>query len=392
MNTPYKAAFLLVFSSFFITHLLAQEGHFQDAVLITPDNDTLYCQIDYRDWVKNPDTILVKTAGRVQQMAPQAVRSFWVGDKARYESRRLRYTINPHKVHDLIENDSMRWEERQVFLEGIVVGSTSLYRFADSNGKTHFVLENEKGIEDLILFKYLRNGQIVTVNEYQNQLRRHFNECSDVADKAGNVKYTRKALEKLVLQFLECKNGKPDFLAAKRKAGVRLELKAGGWLGQLEENDVKIPISERQILPAISFEIVFPRNHQVWSLMNELGYKSYKIQIIRGVVVPISTNRQLSYVRISNAVRRVVLNKGVQLDVYAGISNSLMLEKYNNFRRHEQGIFVGLRAMYDNFGLELRRELSNGYSEFEGVSTTLKSTSLLLNIRLFSSKSAQVSL
>ena len=377
--------------SLFSASVFGQTAIYEQGFITTKERDTIQCQIAYLDWRINPEVIEAKVEGSIKQFTPDDILAFEIPEKVKYHSRKLRYSTNPYKVNDFIEDDTLRWKEAQVFVESLIEGSTNLYQFIDSTNKIHYVIEKDNVHEVLLLFQYKSEGEIRTVNEFQNQLRRFFNECPRVADKAKYAKYTKKSLEKLTKSFLECMGESTEFEAKKRKAGVHLELRAGGWVANVKIDGEKTDASAKDnpFVGGLSLDIVLPRNHQVWSIINEISYRSYNISIKRGVVVPIVTKRELSYLRLSNGIRRKIVDGPLGIDAFAGISNAIALKDYDDFRRHEQGLFFGARAMYKRFGLELRHELSNGFSAFQSVNSTVRGNYILLNIRLASSKSAK---
>jgi hypothetical protein len=124
------------------------------------------------------------------------------------------YGFKDGKVYvskEIIINDS----SRQVFLERLVVGPTSLYYFKDTNMTSYF-LENER----TGFIEIPRNAPGNADLTYKDVLKDLTLDCKHVADASKLVKYQKKSLTKYIETYNSCKPKAFPFLKYGVFAGI----------------------------------------------------------------------------------------------------------------------------------------------------------------------------
>lgn len=174
--------------------------NFQHGYVVTQSGDTLYGQIDNRDWVRNPEEIRFRTDSTSQSkfFTPHNLTAFSVGGK-KYVSKIVTVDDTPPSAtgYGTVPVSS---EIDTVFLSVLVSGPVSLYYY--SNWRKHFFISTSQGTTELISHEYVieRDGNLYTeTNEkykYRGQLAQLPNPCSNQQIK--NLKYTRQSLTAFV--------------------------------------------------------------------------------------------------------------------------------------------------------------------------------------------------
>jgi hypothetical protein len=391
--------------------LLSQEN-FVSGQIVALSGDTLQGTIDYRNWKKNPRSIVFsEKEGGLQTFSPLDIRAFLV-EKEIYVGTMVEREISSTKLDQLSDNSTPELVPDTIFLQTLISGPKSLYYYKDQQNKDHFYLFRKGTFELLIHKKYLKAADMkrsVAINpKYIGQLTTYLQDCPSVVTNMDLLAYEQASLTKLFVSYYECSPTTFDFFRPKDKLNIRLSLMAGafrasvnfkgGFPAYLLETDFS---SYTNFSAGVSIDFYAPRDYQKWSVSNEFLYSTYQIDgeyrfgdINAEDYELANMTFGYSYAKVNQLLRYRYPLSGISgklfVSAHAGISNGFMVnEEINSIkftsvfgntvtefpefpifakeavRRYEQGLIGGLGITYNNrLSLEYRLERGNGTSVY----------------------------
>ncbi|HSN50200.1 MAG TPA: hypothetical protein VLR52_03135, partial [Bacteroidales bacterium] len=266
------------------------QDNFQPGYVTTLSGDTLFGQIDYKDWVTNPDVIHFrdKPGGQINFFPPEIIRSFGT-DNSRYESKNVHFEQSKDKVSDYPLLSDYGMVSRLVFLEVLVDGPKKLYLLHDQDDRDQFFIGSDSVPEWLTMKKYLKTENdaqvLMTDKKYIGQLLVYFQDCPGMSEKIKGVTYQEKSLTSMFHEYYNCNKVSGGFLKKHKKTITQFGLIAGvsatsisfrseEWK-HLTEND--FPLSYN---PSFGFFInaVIPRKLGRWSGYNEFLFTTFRVE------------------------------------------------------------------------------------------------------------------
>ena len=391
--------------------LFAQKN-FVPGQIVALSGDTLQGTIDYRNWKKNPRTIVFsEKEGDLQTLSPLDIQAFLVADEI-YIGTVAEREISSTKVDQLSDNSTPELVQDTIFLQTLISGPKSLYYYRDQQNKDHFYLYREGRFELLIYKKYIKAADMnrsVAINpKYIGQLTTYLQDCPSVVTDMDLLAYEQASLAKLFVSYYECSPTTFDFFRPKDKLKIRLSLMAGASHTSVNfKGDFPVYLLETDFSTStnfsagVSIDLYAPRDYQKWSISNEFLYSTYQIEgeyrfgDINAEYYQL-TNMALgySYAKINQLLRYRYPLSGISgklfVSAHAGISNGFVVNKEINslkstsvfgttatefpestifdkeaVRRYEQGLIGGLGITYNNrLSLEYRLERGNGTSVY----------------------------
>lgn len=264
----------------------AQEN-FQKGYIIQTEPDTVFGEINYKDWVQNPDTIEFRrnTESPIELFTPWDLNTFSVSGEI-YKSRETTIDETPFEIlpGNQVIGTGKSTREARVFLE-VLVQSEPIKLFIYRHGRENFYIEGPGGLVELISHEYTTTntaGEHYVVKmesaDFQIQLSRFYYFCNGQAPE--NTKYTQKSLIKFVLG---CFQDSPGQYVSFVKEADKAKFKSAfyyalaitsfdvlfGW-------DYETFISFGDIALGYSAVIVLPRDRGKRRLMFDLEYQRLK--------------------------------------------------------------------------------------------------------------------
>jgi len=390
---------LLVFGLLLFNACLAQENYLQ-AYVIGLKGDTIHGFIDYRNWGKNPDTIMFKNQLTDQPIihTPLSIKNFCVDDEI-YASAVLLNDISPFLTGELEHGKEPNLKKDTIFLQSLVLGEKSLYLYKNSMGKDVFYIGTDTTFTLLEYKRYIAEQYTTDVKEnkrYLNQLAVYLNDCPTIQQDFKSLKYERKSLEKLFQTYYKCTGTNYEFNKKEEKVRAEFGAVAGLTFNNLHFDPALVyNRKEMEFNTTASYsvalyaDIILARNQGKWSLYNELAFSPYKVEDNMSVYLNeneysnISMTFGYAYLKLNNMVRFKYPVGKTFVFINAGMSNGYALkeinqvhsdrkfyssetseddEALNSTRRYEQGLLAGLGAKYHKYSFEFRYERGNGMS------------------------------
>ena len=318
--------------------------------VVRTSGDTLYGEINYRNWEKNPQLIEMEGKdGSIRQFYMTDLRSFTIDNYDRYEKAIVNRSTRPVEYNKLQLPFQDLTVTDTVMLRTIVQGSYSLYELVKE--KTYYFLKDPQGtIEELLYRVELEDNSsnFIPYNIFRDQLRAKFNlpESGRVIDKLQHLQYRAKDLGAFVMKQNEQATGQENSWKPEQKKLIHLfagtgvqatSLKIGGSdheLARLVNGKTSIgPIFQAGV------DVFASRNLQRLFARAELGYSSFSTsgsEYEKWYLTYRSKeyNLKMQNVQLSIAVLYSLI-KSESLDVYAGLAYGFY---FTTYKQHDMVI------------------------------------------------------
>jgi hypothetical protein len=370
----------LFFPILFISSITAlAQSNFEEALIITISGDTLTGLIDNRDWRKNPKLISYKNSeNAVTRYSPLDIKGFYLTNtKEWYMSAVIELSKNSLKESDVIKNINQRgYQVDTVFLRLIVKGRVSLYYSFDENFRSHFIIEKNEILEELKIEKkkvnFPKEG-IINLEYFKAQLNEYLSDCLSKKFSISNVRYSEESLTSLISNYNRCFATEDIYVRRTEKIKTALSLNAGVNYSKLTINGPAYSSADRNYKPdltpyaGMSFDVIFPRNRNSWSINNDLIYRYYSIEdLFKANQVKLLTT--LRYRFPSPGSARFFLGGGFT-NAIALQAQSFPESTTKDFRKHEQGYTFETGIKAKKLSYMLRYEKTNGFSPYSYTNT-----------------------
>ena len=428
-NNPNQIKIMRTKNYFSIALVLIQfslfSQHLTKGYIVTNAGDTLRGEINDKNWRKNPDHVLFLKEGASKTVTykPLEIKAFSVANDL-YVSKMVSFDISDNDLNYLTESSpDPIMQTDAVFLSAYVLGKASLYYLNDANGKSHFFIEKDTTIQELIHNQYRKmvDGAsfVVESNRYQQQLLVNMGDCPNIFSAITTISFTGPSFSKLFETYNSCKNATATFVKKHEKVKCVPSLLLGATMTELvfrsdvnKYEQIEL-IQNANFKPSINvtggaaFNVLFPRNHQSWSLYNELLYTNYKATKTfdnnNDLDNPNTTTYilNLDYLKLTTLIRYQYPGKIIKPYFNIGVTNAyainyqykkMVIDALYGFhreysegvmpiRKYEQGLTTGIGLAYKQYAVELRYERGNGISNAVGVDSRTNSYYCLLGYR-----------
>lgn len=417
-KTATKAILLIAFGLVFI-NLASAQKNLVPGFIIKLDGDTTYGYINDRNWTRNPSQLAFKPNKTAQtiNLTPLAIKGFGTSEDL-YESGIIAIERNPSASSGINSEDAhFNLKSDTVFLNVLVDGKKSLYRYRDKNGNNFFFIKRDSLIEYLRYkhYRVQRNGKtfIATNQEYLTQLASYLHACpyDSLQLIRKNVRYDEQSLIKLFTAYYHtCADSETHSISKQRKiadfgvlAGMTLtSINFSGSHGNSYLIDAPFGYSLNGSA-GIFLDLLMSRSFKKWSIYNELNVNAYRLNAsYRGLNdVDYQSDLGHTYIKLTNMIRfRQALSRNALLFFNGGITNGVAIHEVNTLklqytteplrerkaldgtRRYEQGLAIGLGGAYKRISLQLRSERSTGPSAYTNLKSTLTRHYMLIGYTL----------
>lgn len=205
----------------------AQEN-FQDGYIVHGQNDTVRGQIDYREWVANPESVRFRdAAGEKTDYQAADLTAFFVHEEI-YRNYRVHVVPYIDGIPGLTEGNAVPEPyETTAFLRLVTGGKLNLYALRDRSDEDYFFIQGATGIPvqlEISTVETQRDGVQVLErrDEYQYQLARWVADCPGLAKPKIAVDYAESALRKLIARYNHCGQSLKDVVAKTDRGGRRV--------------------------------------------------------------------------------------------------------------------------------------------------------------------------
>ncbi len=413
---------LLVFL-FCLNNTIQAQTNFVQGYVITIDQDTIHGEINYQNWVFTPQQIQFKSGSKVDEFTYKEISGFGVKQKEFYTHYFVDVLTNPIEIGYIVDRQKPILEKSETFLQLLVKGSKSLWYYKDENSVKHFFIQEGKETPvPLIYMKYIKDEPTdqfsQELHEYRNQLTTYFKDGDITFVDLQKVNYNRKSLIDIFKRYNQAIDPRLEYEVKKDKMGLDLSANAGPVLTstrfsgsgpfQIEEADFGLRINYQF---GLALNLEFKRNLKRFSLYNEFSYKSFQtegtsnIPILGGEITN-DFNFNFAYLRLGNFFRVQWPLKKVKPFIQLGMINSLMIKEeqsvlvknpltitpereeipFNEIRKYEQSLALGVGVRWQGLIIELRTERGNGFSKAVNLNTHINNLAFLVGYTFYRKK------
>lgn len=259
--------FALIYMLICIAKLGFSQTDFRKGYVITNAGDTLFGLVDYREKTKAYRSCDFKTSKSQNAITydPANIIGYGFENDKFFQSREISIINQPAQI---------------VFLEVIVRGLVSLYRFDDA----YFVEKGNSGLQQLTneAKDVFIDGKRVLKNTNQHivTINMLVFDCAEIRERVQKIRLEERALSKLIEDYNQCK-GEPSvtFKAEKPWTKVVIGMTGGSNISQLNFEDIPgykhlvgdFEVSKSPMI-GVSFDILSPRLSERISFHGDLLY------------------------------------------------------------------------------------------------------------------------
>ncbi len=411
----------VLFSIFFFQAAHAQENFVRGYII--EDGDTISGSLDYRDWDRNPQSVVFQKLGaKAERYGLNDIEGFGLWEGERYIRATADVDVSPRNLSILEHDEVLRVERKNFFAQVIFQGEKSLYSYKSPDGQENYYLGDSKGLQLLNYKKFMRkmpSGKsfLVEKRDFVHQLRDYLHPCEELHDGIRRAAYRLASLSKLFEQYYgRCSQQPYEYRRKQAKIVFGIGLQAGLSLTRPSFTSSQFdyltnPTFSVSLDPAFAvfFDFTLRRAQGKWSIRNELLYNRYtcegEYQLKNlGLDQEIDSQVKASYLKLNHLFRYNYPMGKYWTFVGLGISNGFALEVESSketrtsgsissttssieaveaVRRYEQAILLDLGIRREKYQCTVRYERGNGFSNFINLSSRTDRLYILLGYRIW---------
>lgn len=284
---------IFVFTVFvFSTVEVFSQTAFVEGYVVTNAGDTLYGEIENRDWKVNPSNIIFRKMGEttaVEFSSMQAQAFYLEQQNELFQSFRMALDQVPNDGRLITGANYNSKVEKSFFARVLVKGIVSLYHVYDF--KPHYIVEKLGAVHELRMEYRIVEANSLNVGRqiinaydvYKQQLNIFLHDSPiSLRKQVSRVSLRTNPLMALVMAYNNARGVPPSFIHKKEVGRNETGIIAGGTLTTNSVTGSAHPYMvnssyEPSLAPTagIFFNHVFPRNHGKFAWYNELSYVSF---------------------------------------------------------------------------------------------------------------------
>lgn len=260
--------------------------NFEKGYFIEESNQQKDVLIRNMDWRNNPTSFEYKISedSAVQTAKIEDIKEFGISNHSKY----IRATVEIDKSGDdlgnLTANRNPEFQEETMFLEVLVEGDATLYRYRNGGLTRYFYNVNDAPIRQLIYKSYLvDNNKIVENKDFRQQVSTQLSCEGMKALDLVNLEYSRSDLKRVFVNYNQCVNsGYTAYGQGQNRDIVNLFVRPGVNFSSLSVTNEKDPAKNTDFGDKINYrlglelEFVLPYNRNKWGIIVEPTYHYFK--------------------------------------------------------------------------------------------------------------------
>ncbi|HEX5152360.1 MAG TPA: hypothetical protein VFW07_12990 [Parafilimonas sp.] len=296
--------------------------------IVDNKNDTTNGFIDYREWYKNPESILFTSSKEkgLQKFLITDVSNFSISGKEQYKRYSVNISMARNNVSDIGGRDTAQRKDT-VWLKVLLAGkNVQLFSYADDIKSRLYVLSSDEAVPvELKNTEYLSDGQLVSEKEYKNILLANAKKYAPENISLKNKIYTTGFYKNDIIDICYTINGidKDDIKTqAKKEKSNRFAFWAGIGMnkGQIEiQGDRHYAGSKSNTLSPLfagGFNILINPNTGRMFAGTDVSYTTYKADAFASVQY--FASKESYYFKFKQA--NIALNETLNYNLYNGKS------------------------------------------------------------------------
>ncbi|WP_297332982.1 hypothetical protein [Flavobacterium sp.] len=355
-----------------IAAIATAQNTYQPGYYITNSGNRIDCLILNIAWKNSPIEFQFKMSENEQPVTAdiKTVKEFSVDNAYKFKRFTTKMERSASDVNKLDREAQAQWKEETIFLNVLVEGNATLYKYEDGNMiKYFFSTGNHETAEQLLHKEYVVNGVIMKNSTYKQQLYNLMKDKITSTNTFERLQYKKTPLVDLFVEYNGDANSK-NLTAKQNKGSVNLKVKAGAGLAMLTTENVVNNYAmdfDSKVVFRIGAEVeyILPFNNNKWSLFIDPYYSTYSADGNNGatsysaeynsVSLPVGARH---YFYITND-SKIFVNAMISFDFVVGDAaikynlNKLDIEKTSHFA-------AGAGYATGNLSAEIRYDFSRG--------------------------------
>jgi len=271
---------------------------FEKGYYISDTGSRVDCLIKNRDWKYNPNSFSFKLtdSSEVQTGSIDTVMEFAILGVSKYVKHAVLMDRSSNSLRDMSTVRSAVFNEEELFLEVLIEGDASLFRFKEGNLDRYFFSVNNSQIRQLVYKRFMgaRGTDVINYDKnlilensrYKQQLWNAL-KCDVITQSSINVvDYFKKDLVKFFLRYNKCHNSLAEnYEEFKGQDSFHISVKVGAYNSSLSLSN-----SESTYFDMIDFgsqvgyslgvetEFVMPFNNRKWGFGVGANFQSFSAE------------------------------------------------------------------------------------------------------------------
>ncbi len=188
---------------------LNAQTNWRKGVIVKNDGTELMGEVNDKEWTVNPKKIEFRGEdGTISIFTTHQLKNFSTSRPSRYEVFPVEYDGENQNVNGLSTyRNPVTLSRDTVFLQVVVRATLGLFKFVDSNGRTHFFTNLEGGVVELLNRRYKdpATKTLMGVNEkFKQQLLLRAGNCNDLQTTLKQLKYHEETLRSKLIKMNKC--------------------------------------------------------------------------------------------------------------------------------------------------------------------------------------------
>jgi hypothetical protein len=405
--------------------LFADGSNWQKAYVLTPTvRDTVYGEIKFEGWRNTPKMIEFRTAGQstVQTFYPQNCKGFGLQYETHWEHY-LNYTIeleiSETDLTKITMDKQPKYKKEVLFLRAIYTGTAASLWEYEADNRMHLFLQKEAEIPtELVKKRYytdVNSTQIADNDMYKQELFVLFAKCEKAKNLINwlSLPYKDAQIAEVIAAYNTCQDSPTLYKIKKEDMTAKFGILAAVSASALKIQTTSATSESPMTLAGtggVSLNLILPRTQKKWSIYNDLLYFSYTANTNNLIIGQYSSTYysniksyfNFSYLKLNTMVRYTFAQSKVQPYIGLGLSNGIALKAENTYlqsnftsgtdatlitdnmidkiRQYEQGVILDFGFFpIKKVGINARAEISNGFSPFSSLNTSVSSLYLMLH-------------
>ncbi|MCK5814341.1 MAG: tRNA modification GTPase [Flavobacteriaceae bacterium] len=386
---------------------------FEKGYYLDNDNQKINCLIKNIDWEYNPTEFKYKLSenSEPQKASIKSVKEFGIDNTSKY----IRSTVNIDRSGDHTNNlsDTRKplFKEEELFLEVLVDGKATLYKYTETTLRRYFYNNENSNIKQLVFKRFkVDESHIGENNAFRQQLWNDL-KCSDFKmSKVENLDYRRKELVRFFEEYNTCNTPEDINIKEKEKKDlfnltIRPRLNSSSLTIQspYDYRDTDFG-SKIGLNIGIEAEFILPFNKNKWAVIIEPTYyqnfnseKTANVPNVSGGIL--IANVDYSSIKIPIGLRhyfflnnnnnsKVFINFSYVVDI--PLKNSIDFTRKDGSHLHSLETSAGRNfamgigyKQSDRYSLELRYQNQDILAKYYTWSSDYKTLSIIFGYSLF---------
>ncbi|HAT70169.1 MAG TPA: tRNA modification GTPase, partial [Flavobacteriaceae bacterium] len=196
---------ILIYFILLIGYNSYSQSDFEKGYIINNSDNKTSCLIRVSDWFSSPINFEYKLTEESKpiKITTKSIKEFSSLNNFKYERQTVDIDRSSDQIKKLNYDNTPKFIEETLFLEVLVEGKATLYKYEEGNLIRYFFKTENQQIEQLIYKRYKStiNSSIKENNQFKQQLYTSLSTSNRSVSSFENIDYTQRDLLKIFEEF-----------------------------------------------------------------------------------------------------------------------------------------------------------------------------------------------